>query len=403
MNALPSQDHWIEKSELDGILLTDPEIIEFNRELIKQNESLNDLYHLPDEIAANDIHRLLSAYDIVKIQNYHSLDHHHFDAEFCTWIDKQLNLPLGDSSKEIRYGFILERANLRSFPTEQIAMNDDVDQEIDRFQETALYPLEPIAIYHESLDGKWKFVQSYNYSGWVRNDQLFEMDRNTFIECFEPDDFYYVTSDHAIITLTIPNYSTRKILMPMGSRIPKYLVNNQTQVCRVEFEMNQIEIQEKRVEYTRANILKLALQRFGDSYDWGGKRGHRDCSSLVMDIFRCFGINLPRNANQQSDLKGIVKYDCLHASVAEKLENMKPGNLIFLPGHVMIYAGTFRDVPYIIHAVKEYYILNNGSIERSSQTGVQITPLGIFRKNWESYLTSLHTICEILPMVKINK
>lgn len=60
------------------------------------------------------------------------------------------------------YGLVVHRADLRTFPTRERVFNsasaDDTD--IDRFQESALFPGTPVVIAHTSADGAWYFVVS---------------------------------------------------------------------------------------------------------------------------------------------------------------------------------------------------------------------------------------------------
>jgi cell wall-associated NlpC family hydrolase len=54
--------------------------------------------------------------------------------------------------------------------------------------------------------------------------------------------------------------------------------------------------------FARSLILRKAFKLLGERYGWGGMYHARDCSGLVMDVFRCFGLHLPRNAGQQARL-----------------------------------------------------------------------------------------------------
>ena len=87
----------------------------------------------------------------------------------------------------------------------------------------------------------------------------------------------------------------------------------------------------------RPGILKAARFFLGDKYYWGGRSAWGiDCSGLVNLAYRAWGLELPRNADDQ-----------FAASRSVSLENLKPADLIFSaeaskPGfinHVMLYAG----------------------------------------------------------------
>ncbi|GAB3259700.1 C40 family peptidase [Kineosporia babensis] len=81
-----------------------------------------------------------------------------------------------------------------------------------------------------------------------------------------------------------------------------------------------------------------ALQQLGTPYQWGGTctdphsgiaSKRCDCSSLVQQSYRHAGISLPRTTSQQIH-SGSPVYDTAA---------LKPGDLIFLPGHVGLYMG----------------------------------------------------------------
>lgn len=90
----------------------------------------------------------------------------------------------------------------------------------------------------------------------------------------------------------------------------------------------------------RPAILDTARFFLGDKYYWGGRSAWGiDCSGLVNLAYRAWGLELPRNADDQ-----------YAASRSVSLENLKPADLIFSaeaskPGfinHVMLYAGGGR-------------------------------------------------------------
>ncbi|MDD2804640.1 MAG: NlpC/P60 family protein [Elusimicrobiales bacterium] len=90
----------------------------------------------------------------------------------------------------------------------------------------------------------------------------------------------------------------------------------------------------------RGRILDTARAFLGDKYYWGGRSAWGvDCSGLVSLSFRAWGLDLPRNADDQ-----------FRASRSVSRENLKPGDLIFSAdaakpaaiNHVMLYSGNGR-------------------------------------------------------------
>ena len=88
---------------------------------------------------------------------------------YRTELMNNVNVNAVPSTVDVRYGVINEFSALRSFPTSDIATSSN---DFDRWQETGLEVAQGCLIYHESLDGKWLFVQVFNYNGWVLKDKV---------------------------------------------------------------------------------------------------------------------------------------------------------------------------------------------------------------------------------------
>ena len=72
------------------------------------------------------------------------------------------------SSINVKYGVITDFAWMRTYPTNHYSNN----YSMDRFQETTFNVGEGVAIYHESKDGLWYFVQGANYNGWILKEYV---------------------------------------------------------------------------------------------------------------------------------------------------------------------------------------------------------------------------------------
>lgn len=87
-------------------------------------------------------------------------------------------------------------------------------------------------------------------------------------------------------------------------------------------------------EPPRSCDLVGAVERYlGCPYLWGGKSFFGiDCSGLVQSAFRDLGVTVLRDTDMQRDTIGVV---AAASSVAELCRD----DLIYIPGHVLIYAG----------------------------------------------------------------
>lgn len=77
------------------------------------------------------------------------------------------------------------------------------------------------------------------------------------------------------------------------------------------------------------DVVSIARQFLGTPYEWGGMSVDGiDCSGLVWIAYACVGVTLPRDADQQERMGAEIDRSAL-----------RPGDLLFFPGHVAISLG----------------------------------------------------------------
>jgi hypothetical protein len=82
-----------------------------------------------------------------------------------------------------------------------------------------------------------------------------------------------------------------------------------------------------------ADIVAAAALYLGSPYLWGGRSLFGiDCSGLVQNTFRDLGITVPRDTDMQRNRIG-------KRVPIQRADELRRGDLLFLPGHVLIYAG----------------------------------------------------------------
>jgi len=98
----------------------------------------------------------------------------------------------------------------------------------------------------------------------------------------------------------------------------------------------------KNLNNVKEKVLSRAKAFLGTPYGFGDKEGGRtDCSGFTQQVYRPFGITLPRSASEQAQFGENVQ-----------LSDLQIGDLLFYrtyksdPSHVAIYAGNGQ----IIHA-----------------------------------------------------
>ncbi|WBW94712.1 NlpC/P60 family protein [Oceanirhabdus sp. W0125-5] len=298
----------------------------------------------------------------------------------------------------VKFGVAKSRLNVRAYPTERNAYKDYNDKH-NRFVESALYFGDGVIVIHESLDCKWYLVICRDYVGWVKKDGIKLCSKENLIKYLEAEDIVISCGANSNGL-----YNSRKIELPLGTVLPIYREKDQYYECYIpqlegKLSEEEIVIVSKKQEVNRGflkfnkkNILELSFKLLGESYSWGGENKGRDCSAYIRDVYKCFGIVLPRNASDQKSIKGANILDISKLREDEKIAALNKyaiGFPIFLPGHVMIYLGDDDDGSgYIIHDSGGFY-------KEGREIGgnkIVVTDLEIETSKGVKYLDSIDTI-----------
>lgn len=359
--SLIDYKYWSEKVDnSDEIIMTIEDIKSFNRENTELNDDLIDIEKLQETISKEELKELIGKLSIIPA----SVRFDHNGNEICDEFYSGLidNMAISNilEINPLRYGITTRRTILRTFPTLTAAYSSKGDIEFDRFMETAIYALEPVVIYYESLDGEWIFGSIYNYAGWIPIADIAIGQKDEIFGTLNGNEFLVVISPQVIID---------KVIFDMGVKIPlkevkenSYLIYIPVVDEKTVYKILEIPKSEDYnlgyLPYTKDNLLKQGFKLYGEPYGWGGMNNTRDCSGFIMDIHRTFGLQLPRNTGQQAlNLLG-QNYDFKEADLEAKLEilDLMPiGTAIYMPGHTMLYIGKDNGNHYMIHQYAGHY------------------------------------------------
>ncbi len=108
------------------------------------------------------------------------------------------------------------------------------------------------------------------------------------------------------------------------------------------------------LEFSDANLKHQLSKLLNLPYGWGGYGFERDCSLLTRDLFAPFGIYMPRNSLAQNN--AFTHFDISFLSKDQKKELLKKFakpylTLLYLKGHIMLYAGSFEGKELAIHSI----------------------------------------------------
>lgn len=373
-------EYWIKKlDDADKIIMTEDEIHKFNREEINKVSTVYDLESYKERLSGDELVKFIKSYRIPQKEMFDK-DGNLIKEDFYNDILNNTNLKGVKDISPVKYGIAVRNTSLRSFPTDIGVFSKKGDIEFDRFQETGCQALEPLIILHVSRDKKWYFVQMYNYIGWVKaQDVAIARDKKELFDYINSYKFLIVTGNYIKTQYNPFDSSVSKLEFTMGTKIPMEVNNIPENLSNQSIEGNYMvklpirdddgtlkfryaliaknqDVSAGYLPYTRGNILKQAFKLLGDRYGWGD-RGGRDCSSYIMYVFKTFGFKLPRNTKEQEISEGKSLKFADGASIQERMkifDNVKPGALIYMPGHAMIYIGKDGGVPYMIHDFNGY-------------------------------------------------
>lgn len=394
-----NKDYWIDRLYNRNRLIMDAEEIEaFNRRILQHVDSMCDLSGFKEAISKEELLKFIGQYkvpDKVRFDFYGNK----VGSDFYRKISENTNIDAINDKTPIRYGIAVKNVSVRSFPTEKGIYETCDDKEFDLLQETLCQALEPVLIFHVSRDGEWYFIQKYNYTGWVKKSGIAIGSREEIFNYINSKHYLMVTGNH--ITTRSNPFEARvsRQEFDMGTRIP---LEDESSICevgnqstfanyvvmlpvreddgRLKFKDALIstydDVNEGCLKYTRVNIITQVFKLLGDRYGWGDSFRGRDCSSTLMYVYKTFGINLPRNGNEQEEVPGKKTVFIKGSSSDERvklLRNMGPGAGIYMTGHVMMYLGEDNGKPYMIHNFHKYGKMEDGELKINCVNELAVT------------------------------
>lgn len=293
-------------------------------------------------------------------------------------------------SNAVKYGVVIGRSNLRSFPTLTRAFETPEDKNFDMWQETAVDPGEPAIILHYNKKGNFVFVQLASYRGWLPTNQVAVSNKATWLTYVEPKEFAVVTGKTLLL---------RQELYQMGAKLPlvkdKLLVPTRNKFGYLEpvamTAAFNADLHKGYLPFTRNNLVRMAFKHLGAPYGWGGLDNSVDCSAFVQDVYNTVGVHLPRNGDEQAAaFPGTNLENLTGKEKIEVIKTLPPGSLLFTPYHVMLYLGEKNGRPYMIHAAGSYGAEDaNGDIYKKRIMQVIVSDIYLLGGSGNSLLSQM--------------
>lgn len=226
-----------------------------------------------------------------------------------------------------------------------------------------------VKILEDKGDGWYYIETSYDYNGYIHKSNIITDEKMVERWKSEADKVIYGSLADVLPEAKFQGYIKTTLtrgatIIVTGEEKEKWteilMADNTTGWVRSDFIGPKIEIYDKDDQVSlRKSLVDAAMSYMGTQYRWGGKSPLGiDCSGLCSISYLLNGIIIYRDAQRKDQyMKQISR------------EEMKPGDLIFFPGHVAMYMG---DDKYVHSS--------------SNNDGVDINSLNPKDKNYNDYL-----------------
>ena len=283
-----------------------------------------------------------------------------------SWAEEQRKASrIGAAGELNRLAASVRPSSLRLMPTDEpVFLSPDLPGEgypFDYLQNSLVHPGEPLFVSHLSEDGLWAWCDTSYASGWMKIHDLAFADRAA-AERWMGFPLAAVVSENTVFR----HEGTALFRAKVGTLLPLVRKGIVGHLVAVPFRdrdgnlgVSQAAVSADDVEpvplpMTPWKLASAAEEFSGELYGWGGFLGNRDCSAMTRDLLLPFGIWLPRNSAAQAGTGEVIPLDGL--SPAEKKALIAGKGVPFLtllgmPGHVMLYIGTYRGEPLVLHTM----------------------------------------------------
>jgi hypothetical protein len=426
--ALLTPEFWIERLEdADLVMMNRIAIDEQNEKLFTLDSSMHDLDAFPETLSADRVAALIEGLaDAPAAGLYDEAGDLVAEARLAEIADNR-NLAAIPAHQGTRFGLVTRRADLRTFPTRLRVFRSPASSDIDRFQESAVFPGTPVIIAHESGDGVWQFVISPRYAAWIEKQYIAEGTAGQVFGYTDKTPYRIVTGAtvHTVFNPEQPALS--ELQLDMGVRVPvladrqpDQTINGQhtfgahvielpvrTDDGALQLEPALLQVitdtEDDYLPMTRVNIIRQSLKFLGERYGWGHSYNGRDCSGFVSEVYRSMGALIPRNTSAQSKSPALSRqsFGPNHDSEArlQAVLSLDVGDLVYIPGHVMLVIGAIDGDPWVIHDTTGIsYRTENGEMARVPLNAVSVTPLLPLQfDETQRYVDAMTSIVKIVP------
>lgn len=414
---------WSERAvDPDRILMSKNEIATLNSDILKTPETrMNDLENIDPVYNGTALKNQLANTEI-PARTYYINGQELTDKDtYFQNMKKNIAEAQTTTTDTVKYAVAVKCADIKTWPTSDV-LGYSADDADDELQSSSLCVNEPFIVKTVTADGKFCWGYSTSYTGWVETGKLaICASKAEWTDAWKVDihktDYVVVTTNKITLEDSNTDKSTANVMLTLGTllkevpddQIPtnieergtwnNYVVYLPTRdedghyVKKYALISMHYKVSEGYLNLTQRNVMDTAFECLGDRYGWGGMLSAVDCSGYARMIYRCFGLEIPRDTSVQQSIPG-HKTDISTMTDKEKVEFLKTvpaGSLVYMNGHVVVYTGNYKECAYAISATGSLADTPENSA-LTAQYNVILNPLTVKRRNGETWLKNMISV-----------
>ena len=416
--------YWAGKSDMPDSILTDASTIEALNSAFLSEEAchMKNLLqsYAPYDGAAYRGERVQQA--MSTLSKYMSGSFYRADGVPVRFSDVKAVLESIDEAEasdheQALYGISVDLANVRAVPTELLITDAVGDYDYDTLQYSYVRVNEPVVIRAQTADGSWYYCETWCVGGWIKAEHIaICKDREEWLAAWQipEEELLVVTEGRIHLDASNANSASSQRMLTMGttlrlvrdedfdSTITNRAVYHNTAVwlpvrdeegrymTTIALIPQHCSVNRGYLPLTTDNILKVAFTMLGDAYGWGGMLAEPDCSLYMRNVYKCFGLELPRNTTWQSAMPAFKTdlTDMEAEAKAKVLDSLPAGTILFIKGHEMMYLGEVNGFHYVISTMGSIMNSGVGATERIRSVAINTLEESM-RANGATWLESL--------------
>ncbi|EAL1910711.1 hypothetical protein IDD75_001788, partial [Campylobacter jejuni] len=275
-----------------------------------------------------------------------------------SWFKNAINnANIQEFGKLNQKALIIQNTIIKNLPTQRaILKNPFFENEgipFDYASDGILNTGSPVLISHFSKDKRYAFVLGEAGFGFVESKNL-EFFSNDRAKIYENLNFITPLKEKFAIYSEDGKFFFESRI---GAIYPYYKEDKNYFYGKIgskKYKISKKDVSKFPLQFNDKNLKNQLSQVLNLPYGWGGYNFERDCSLLTRDIFSAFGLYLPRNSAAQKN--SFNHFDISTLSNSQKKDFLNRFgkaylSLLYLPGHIMLYAGQITDNNIAIHNI----------------------------------------------------